>query len=345
MITSKISFQDLIRTRVPLGRLSGTGFYEQRCAICNDHSNRAGWKIDEQQVFYNCYNCGFHASYSTGNYTFSSWMKKLCYANGITDDELQSICSELFFNRHSSQKEITLQDLKKVNLVTPEVQFPSRTMKLGSSSHDEIQEPIIQYLLKRQVDPAKFYFSLDPAHLNRVIIPFWRDSKLVFWQSRTILNEKPRYKNCSASKDAIIYGFDELYKYSKLPLFCTEGVFDAESINGICIIGSKLSPAKIELLQKTKRRIIFVIDRDSNGGALGAEVVRQGWEITFVDPNADDVNDSIQKFGKLYTLYSLMKNSSKGKDSQLELDLELLDGRLRAKWMKSSPTNQYNSFI
>lgn len=334
MLKSQAYLGDLIQERIVLGKLSGTGFYEQRCQLCNDHSPRAGWRIEPHEVFYNCYNCHFHASYEEGTGKFSRWMKEVCRANGITDTDLQAITASLFFNKaEKTDKEITLEVLTKVKLHTPEVSFPDRTLQLGSIGHDDFQEPLIEYLLGRKVDPLKFYFSLDPQHLRRVIIPFWRNEKLIFWQSRAIDKQvKPRYRNCSASKDAIIYGYDRMFEYSEAPLFVSEGAFDAEVIDGICILGSSLNAAKIEVLHKTRRRIIFVIDRDSNGGDLGDEVIRQGWELTFVDPRAEDINDSVCKFGKLYTLYTLIKNATTKTNkiqSKMQLDLGLLEAKMR----------------
>jgi hypothetical protein len=339
MLAQQAYLGDLIRERVPLGRVSATGFAEQRCQLCNDHSARAGWKIESDSVFYNCYNCHFHASYEEGTGNFSRWMKELCRANGITDADLQSIGATLFFNKaEASDKEITLETLKKINLHTPEVSPPSKAFHLGYDGLDGLQEPIIEYLMKRRVDPLKFMFSADSQYLRRVIIPYYRDQKLIYWQARAIDNDvKPRYKNCSASKEAIIYGYDELFSYNDGPLFATEGVFDAESINGICILGSTLNATKVELLRKTKRRIIFVVDRDQVGGELGHEVIKQGWELTFVDQMALDVNDSVQRFGLPFTMYSLMKNATnkadKSRDQKVELDLELALTKMRkSKW-------------
>lgn len=334
MLTSQAYLGDLIRDRIHLGRLTSAGFNEQRCAVCNDHSPRAGWKIDSEQVFFHCYNCGFRASYLEGTGKFSRWMKELCRANGITDQDLQSISATLFFNKaEKTDKEITLEALTRVNLNTPEVAFPPSTFQLGHDGHDAIQEPLITYLLSRGMDPLKFYFSLDKALLRRVIIPFWRGGKLIFWQARSIDKQiKPRYKNCSASKDAILYGYDNLFEYSDAPLFVTEGAFDAESVGGICILGSSLNAAKIEVLHKTRRRIIFVMDLDSNGELLRDEVLRQGWEITWVDNRASDINDSVQKFGKLYTIYSLVKNATtktKPLAARIHSDMALLEARLR----------------
>ena len=286
-----------------------------------------------------CFNCHARFKYEEGTGKYSRNLKEILRSFGISEQELQAISATLFFNKaEKSDKEITLESLKKVKLHTPEVSFPDRTFQLGTEGHEGLQIPLVEYLLERKVDPTKFYFSLDPQHLRRVIIPFWRDDKLIYWQSRAIDKPvKPRYRNCSVSKDAVIYGFNRLYEYSDLPLFATEGVFDAESIDGISILGSSLNAAKIEVLHKTRRRIIFVVDRDDNGGDLGHQVIEQGWELTFVDPNAEDVNDSLQKYGKIYTMYTLMRNATskldKSRDQKLELDLELSLSKMRkSKW-------------
>jgi hypothetical protein len=338
VLTKQLYLGELILSRVALGRLSATGFYEHRCQLCHDHSLRAGWKIEPEQVFYNCYNCGFKAWYEEGSGKFSRWMREVLSANGIRDEDVQQITSSLFFNKaEKSEKEITLESLRKINLNTPEVSFPPRTFLIGHDEHLDFQEPLIEYLDKRRVDPLLFYFSLDPKHLRRVIIPFWRNGTLIFWQSRTIDDVKPRYLNSSVTREAVLYGYDQLYSYNDTPIFVTEGVFDAISIDGVCLLGSKLSEAKIELLKRTKRRIIFVIDRDKTGHQLGQSVLDNGWELTFVDSSAKDVNDSIQQYGKIYTMYALMKNatnkSSSSRDSRLELDLEVSLSKMRkSRW-------------
>ena len=328
---------DLIQSRVHLGRVSATGFHSVKCQLCGDHSERAGWKIEPHEIFYNCYNCGFHASYEEGSGKFSRWFKELCRANGIQDTDLQGVAATLFFNKGEvTEKELTLESLKKVKLHTPEIAFPDRCFPLGSAGHDAFQEPLIEYLLDRQVDPLKFYFSLDPKMLRRVVIPFWRDSKLIYWQARAIDGDvKPRYKNSAAAKDAIIYGYDKLYSYDDGPLFVTEGVFDAESIEGISILGSKLNAAKIEVLKRTKRRIIFVLDRDSNGGDLGYDVLDNGWEITHVDVRAEDINDSVCKFGSIFTMYSLLKNATNKNDRRIDSPLSIELGMMEARMRKS----------
>lgn len=333
MLTPSILLWDLIQERVHLTS-STNGWMSARCSVCNDHSDRCGFIHDQSHTGFKCFNCGSKFKYEENTGKFSRETRNILADFGISRIDLEKISSSLFFNHtKKSDKEVTLESLSKINLHTPEVSFPDRTMKLGIDGYDSFQEPIIEYLLNRNMDPLNFYFSLDPKLLRRAIIPFWRAGKLIYWQSRSIdQNVKPRYKNCTAGIGAVIFGYDRLFTYSDAPLFVTEGAFDAEPIQGVCILGSSLNQAKKEILHKTRRRIIFVIDRDSNGGALGNDVIEQGWELTFVDPRAKDVNDSIQKFGKLFTVFSLINNAS-NKISKIEskmvLDLGLLQAKMR----------------
>lgn len=326
----------IIQERVVLGSISPTGFYNLRCPVCHDHSERGGFKFDGDTTGYSCWNCQSKFKYEEGTGKLSKNAKDILEAFGITREVLRELTSSIFL-KPPEAAEISLENVTKVKLHTPEIAFPDRTRPLLSDGHEEMQEPILEYLLSRKIDPLQhtFYFSLDPKFLRRVIIPYWRDGKLIYWQARSIDQDvKPRYKNPSVAKDAIIFGYDQLHSYEQAPLFVTEGVFDSVMIDGISILGSSLNAAKIEILKRTKRRLIFVIDRDHTGGELGKAVLANGWELTFVDLRARDINDSVVKFGLPYTAYSLIKNATKKNNtlqSSISLNMGLMEARLRRK--------------
>ena len=326
----------IIQERVVLGSISPTGFYNLRCPVCNDHSERGGFKFDGDTTGYSCWNCASKFKYEEGTGKLSKNAKDILEAFGITREVLRELTSSIFL-KPPEESEISLDNVTKVKLHTPEIAFPDRTRALLSTGHEEMQEPILEYIIGRRIDPLQhtFYFSLDPKFLRRVIVPYWRDGKLIYWQARSIDDGvKPRYKNPSVAKDAVIYGYDQLHSYEQAPLFVTEGVFDAIMVDGICILGSSLNAAKIEILRRTKRRLIFVIDRDQTGGELGRQVLDEGWELTFVDIRARDINDSVVRFGLPYTAFSLLKNATtKGNmlQSSISLNMGLMAARLRRK--------------
>jgi hypothetical protein len=77
----------------------------------------------------------------------------------------------------------------------------------------------------------------------------------------------------------------------------------------------------------------MVVDRDKNGAALADLALQLNWEITFPPEDSNDVNKSIQKHGKLFTIWTLMKNttvpqgirtaSGVNLQSKLHLDMQL----------------------
>lgn len=324
---------DIIQEKIPLGKLNARGFYQIKCAKCNDYQERGGFRFDGDSTGYSCWNCGSKARYTEGTGNVSENFKQILAAFGI--ENLEELTSPIFLKARIEEKEkISLQTLTKLNLNTPEVQFPECTYPLLSSGNEELQEPLLEYLLARHINPLQhqLYFSTSPKLLRRVILPCWRNQKLIFWQARAIDDIKRRYLSCGASKEAVLYGYDELHKYETAPLFCTEGIFNAMLINGISILGSSLNPTKIEILKRTRRRLIFVIDRDRTGGELGKSVLENEWELTFVDIRAKDINDSVVKFGLPYTAWSLIKNATvKGNSIQSNamLSIGLLEARLR----------------
>lgn len=327
---------DIIRQKVYLGSTNSRGFNPVKCPVCNDYQERGAFKFDADTTGYNCYNCGAKFKYEEGSGKLSKNARDILSHFGIERSDLTDIRSAMFTNVKKEEAEISLEAMKKVKLFTPEVALPEHSYPIGHDDYEDAQLPLAEYLVKRKIDPlaCKAYFSLDKRYLRRVIIPYFRDGKIIYWQARTIDDGvKPRYLNSPISRDAVIYGYDELFTWREAPLFVTEGVFDAISLNGICILGSALNEAKLEVLKRCRRRLIFVIDRDKTGEGLGKAALDNGWEISFVDERAADANKSVQLFGLPYTIYTLLKNATTKPaftdQSQLQLSLGVLMGKLR----------------
>jgi len=339
------TLQDLIERKVALGKQSAKGFRALRCQVCHDHSERAGFKFGGAEVRYNCFNCQARFVFTEGDTSVSKNARHILTCYGITREELNEVTGSSFLLKKAETKEITLESMKpQVSLRTPEIQLPPHSYPLGSSFSEELQVPILEYLEGRVVDPLRVnaHFSTDPKFLNRVILPCTREGKIIFWQARTILPDvKPRYLSPSISKDAVLWGYDNIFKNYDMPLFITEGIFDAEPLEGVALIGSKLNEAKLEILNRVRRRKIVVVDRDGNGERLAEVALKNGWEISFTPQDVGDVNKSIQKYGRTFTIWTLMKNSTvpqglKATDgvsvqSKLELGMQLALAKLTGK--------------
>lgn len=324
-----LKLEDLIREKVPGGVTDSRGFYSMKCQCCNDYKVRAGFKFDGLQTGFNCWNCGTTGRYEEFSGKMSKKMRGILNDFGIDDTEIASVVNSAFFIEKKDEDKITLANLTKVNTSTPPVKLPENSKRLGISEEDiDYQIPLVKYLDDRKVDLDKyhFYYSLEERFIDRVIIPFYRNGKLIYWQARTIHDHvKKRYDNAPVSRDAVIFNFDKLNTYSSEPLFVTEGVFDAMMFDSIAICGSKLTPAKTELLHKSNRKLIFVIDKDANGKHLADSVMKEGWQIVFVPDGASDLNNSVIRFGRTWTAYNLIKNISTDADSmQLNININCI---------------------
>lgn len=335
-LVSQKSLFDILQEKLPLGPKNSRGWYELRCAVCNDHSPRFGIYHDGTYTSCHCWNCGVKAKYEEGTGKLSRSFRQVLEAFGITKNDLVELRSTIFNQAKAEETAVTLDALKKVKLVTPEVALPDNSYPIGHELFPELQLPLASYLERRKVDPLKVkaHFSLDPRMLGRVIIPFYRAGKVIYWQARHIEDGvKPRYLNSYCSRDAVLYGYDELVSWKSTPIFVTEGVFDAIVLDGVCTLGSSINAAKLEVLRRCRRRLIFVVDRDKTGGEFGATALENGWEVTFVDERVKDANQSVQQHGLAYTIYTLLSNATAKPaypdQSRLQLALGVTIGKLR----------------
>lgn len=327
---------DLIQSKLVLGPANARGFHDLRCEVCHDHSPRAAFKFDGGFTGFSCWNCGAKSKYEEGSGKLSKNFREILEAFGITRNDLTEIRSAMFSQAKREEQDVTLEGLKKVKLFTPEVALPDHSYPIGVDHHIDLQLPLAEYLERRKVDPlaVRAHFSTDRRFIGRVIIPFYRDGKVIYWQARHIEDDiKPRYLNSPAARDAVMYGYDQLFVWQDTPIFVTEGVFDAIVLNGVCTLGASLNEAKIEVLKRCRRRIIFVIDRDKTGSEFGKTALDKGWEISFVDARVKDASKSVEVFGLPYTIYTLLGNAttkpSYPQQSQLQLALGVTIGKMR----------------
>ena len=339
----RVLLRDLIEASVTLGRESEAGFRAVRCQACNDHSERAGFKFDGATTGFNCFNCQAKFIFVDGSTSLSADAKRILNSFGIAPGSLDELTGSGFFVKQPPT-EITVQSLKPtVNLFTPEVALPPQSFALGVAHSEEIQAPLIEYLFGRALDPLVLaaHFSLDRKFLNRVIIPCTRDGKVIYWQARALGEVRPRYLSPGTNKDAVLWGYDNLFRSVDEPLFITEGIFDAASVAGVALLGSTLNESKLAAINKSRCRKIVIIDRDKNGAVLALLALQNSWEITFPPEGVQDVNASVQKYGLLFTILTLVRNTTipnalKSADgltvkSKLELGMQLAMARLSRK--------------
>lgn len=317
--------EHLIRRHVVLGKRSAKGYESVKCASCNDYKYRGGFKFEGGSVIYKCFNCGVKGVYDGGE-ELSARMRDILLAFGVPRDEFEASVNAKFYQEKLSGLSTPIK--KKTGMPIVEVPLPERSFVCT-----DIKSPWCdvgrEYLHLRGLSyiADHMFVSEDPKYLGRIIIPcFFRD-RIIYWQARAMDDSVgERYKNPLVSTDNVFFNMDELYRYTDEPLFVTEGFFDAASIGrlAVALAGSNLTEFKLDELKKaaSRRKVIFVIDKDLNGFNLGMRVLAAGVSNFYVacfPDNIDDANTALQRLGKLWMLNHLGSTAVKGFEAELLL--------------------------
>lgn len=310
-------------------------------AVCCHHN---GTNADKRQrggfivnggdaVSYHCFNCGFKASWQPGR-PVSTKLKKLMQWMSIPDDAINKMIFDALRLKEDAELGIKQQIIPT---------FEERALPLGSKSLEEWgtwielqgwenadQELINAFCYLRNVrnlDPYSypFYWSNKVGFKNRVIVPFFKDKKIVGWTARTTKQEvNPKY--LSEQQPGYVFNLDSQHWDRKF-VIVVEGPFDALSIDGVALLGSEISQAQQLLINQLQREVIVVPDKDPAGEKTIEQAIEYGWSVSM--PNwpdgVKDVDDAVRILGKPATLWLII-------NSRMKTELKI---RLQAKtWFR-----------
>jgi hypothetical protein len=319
-----ISVEQLIRQSAVLPpRPSAKGWYILKCRVCNDHKKRGGFKFESGTVGYNCFNCKHTANYDESTCMLSDKMVTVLKAYGVPDIEIKRLFLESIKAKKEREAGTATTAPQKPKIVYPEViSLPDHFYKIDENSDETWQVIAVDHLKSRGIDPASYPFYLSTGGSKpetkdwkgRLIIPFFRNGQMIFYQGRDLLDKKPnKYKSSNVTSDAVMYGYDQITQRTDEPLFIVEGFFDAFSLNGVAILGNKFTQTQIDILRTTSRPKIYIPDRFGDGFVAAEQAIDAGWSVSFFDSKyCKDVDDAVKKYGKLFVTKSLIENVKSG---------------------------------
>ncbi len=324
--SSREDLESLIRRYVPLGKASAGGYESVKCAKCNDRKTRGGFKFELGAVIFHCFNCSTSCRYEpVSAKRVSRSFREVLVAFGIPEDEItQATYSERFSQDQLINLVAGVKPVKEprvVSLPVNAVPLPKGAV-LVTSDESPWCEVARAYLESRALSWSSypFYVTDDPAYSGRVIIPYFFRGKIIYWQGRSLdPSIEPRYKNPSVEKENILFNMDEAYRYTSDPLLVTEGATDALSLGptAVSLTGSSLGEFRERALTvaATRRKVIFIIDKNKVGFKLGEKVLsdeNREWYVTCFPDNVEDANDALQKLGRLWIANHVASTAVKG---------------------------------
>lgn len=316
-----MSIVDVIYSYLPAKRKQTPSGWTKFNAVCCPHNGntpdnrqRGGIIKNGDGVSYHCFNCGYKASYVAGRH-LTRKMRNLLSWMGANDDVISKLSIEALKIESDQQyiESISLPDLVDKPL-------PEDSVLLSADTINEQTIPAIEYVYSRglTLDDYKFYVSDELK--DRIIIPFYYEGRVVGYTARKLTDGKPKY--LSEQTPGYVFNLDAQHYTQKYVIVC-EGPVDALSIGGVALLGADIMDKQAMFINRLQLTPIVVPDRDKDGQRTVEHAIENKWAVSMPDwgPGVKDVNDAVLKYGKLYTLYLIMKHAE-------QYDLKI---KLRAK--------------
>ena len=328
--------QSTILTSLPAGRKktpSGWISFNAPCCVHNgetaDKKKRGGiMNSADGTVSYHCFNCRFKASYVIGR-KLSYKMRQFMGYIGIPDDTIKKLAIEAL-----REEEGDVKYEKKKFITFKKKELPKQTRKLDSwlekytvgtltQQQQKNVDTLLNYLSGRGIGPDWYDFMYSDQKFwdvdKRVLIPFYWKGDVVGFTGR-IFEQLDKVKYYTDVQPGYVFNMDA-QDWTRKFVIVTEGPFDAITISGVSILGSEINDIQRELIDGLGRQVIVVPDRDAPGEKLINQAIEFGWSVAFPewDKTVGDVADAVLKYGRLFTIQSILKTTER---SKLKIDLK-----------------------
>ena len=279
-------------------------------------------------VSYHCFNCGFKASYVIGR-KLTYKMRQFMGYIGIPDDTIKKLAIEAMREEESDVK------YEKKKFVTfGKKDLPNNTKPLDSwlekytigtlsSTEQTSIDNLLTYLTSRGIGPEWYDFMYSPSKIwdiyQRLLIPFYWRGEIVGFTGR-VFEDSQAVKYYTDVWPGYVFNMDA-QDWTRKFVIVTEGPFDAIAVSGVSILGSEINDTQRELIDGLGRQVIVVPDRDAPGEKLINQATEFGWSVAFPewDKTVGDVADAVMKYGRLFTIQSILKTTE---TSKLKIDLK-----------------------
>lgn len=290
-----------------------------------DTRQRGGVLLNSNGGFqYHCFNCNFKAGWTPGNLLTKN-TKSLFKWQGMLDSDISKLnlyALKIKDDQPIAKKELTFELAEKT---LPEDCLPIDQWIAEGAQDAELLE-VIKYLVDERKVGWNWYpwhWSAANGYRDRVIIPFYHNDKIVGYTGRKITQGKPKY--LTDAQPGYVFNLDR-QKNNRTFVIVTEGQFDAIAIDGVAIMHNEPNETQASRINALGKEVIVVPDRDKPGAKLVERAVEYGWSVS-LPPWSDDVKDvadAVKKYGRLYTLFSILqyKEDNKIKIQLLQKKLE-----------------------
>lgn len=315
-------FRSLIPPRAKHSPSGWTSFNAPCCGHRGhspDTRKRGGIRFDGDGIVYNCFNCKFSTGWQPGS-PFGEKIKTLARWLGAGED----IIKELVFEALKTEGEEYQPEQNQPKIEFTDKELPEGAMPLaewGNLIDGELEEQIgedytnvLKYLISRGYENPfdyDFYWSPAPGYIDRVIVPFRWEGRIVGNTARKVRDGKPKY--LSDQHPHFVFNFDKQHEEQKY-IFVCEGPFDALAVGGVALLTNEIAEQQSRIINSLGAEIIVIPDQDRAGLVLFDRAAELNWSVAMPNWEDDikDVADAVQRYGKLFVIVDAIKTAQKG---------------------------------
>lgn len=281
--------------------------------------------MDGDNWSYHCFNCGFKCGFTLGKQIAKNTRQLLSWC-GMDPDDINKYSLESL--QHKDLLDFTKQKKEKKKIIFKEMHLPDAEL-IDETNPKHID--YVNYLRKRKISINSYPFMCTPEaqgrQMNRIIIPYTYENKIVGHTSRFLDDRTPKFIN--EQQQGYVFGVD-LQKPNYEVCIVTEGIFDALSINACALTHNTINEDQAQILKNLNKKVIVVPDQDKTGLQICDRALDLGFYVSIPNWEDDvkDVNDSVVKYGKLATLLSILQSATNSK-IKIEVKRKQLDKRLQ----------------
>ena len=302
-------------------------------AVCCQHHGenidtrqRGGIRTNPEGGFqYHCFNCNFKAGWTPGK-LLSSNTKNLLKWLGLNSADIGKL--NLIALKFKEDQPVAKKELKfeLVEKQLPEDCLPIDTW-IAEGAQDAELFDVISYLVdERKVgwDWYDWHWSAANGYRDRVIIPFYHDGKIVGYTGRKIKPGKPKY--LTDAQPGYVFNIDA-QSHDRKFVIVVEGQFDAIAVDGCAIAHNEPNEVQCMRLNALNREVIVVPDHDRAGAKMLKAAIENKWSVSIPPWGEDvkDVADAVKKYGRLYTMATILHYKETN-----EIKIQLLKKKLEA---------------
>ena len=279
-----------------------------------DSKGRGGIRFDGDGIVYNCFNCKMTWGWTAGNH-MSKKMHIFLEDMGLNTQQ--------FAELNALIKEYLDTSVKEKETVKPRIirdipeEYKSIKQSLLEGIHSKEFCKVLDYINNRNPDLLNWEDLMWSDKQENFLIPCYEYGRIVGYSLRGFDDYSPS-KYIHYTPSGYVYGIDNIDPNRKYNIL-VEGELDALAIKGTAILSNSFTKDKLKRILDSKgnSEIIILPDKDNAGKKIVEQVIKENLPFSISFPNWDanvkDAFDAVKKYGRLYTIYSIIKHKESDK--------------------------------